>query len=151
MEKEISLVHLQLVRDKQVPYGEVRLDNPSNAARFMSDFLGEMDREYVIVCPVDNSMRPTYIQIAGIGTVNSCLVSVPETFKAAILSNASGILLFHTHPSGNPQPSHQDVDITTKIRTAGDMLDIPLRDHIILGAEGKYYSFRESGFWKTAA
>lgn len=145
MEKqEISIVHLQLVKDSQVPYGEMRLDTPEKAAGVIRGFLGDVDREHVIICCVDNRMKPTCIQVAGIGTINSCLISVPEIFKAALLSNAAGLILFHTHPSGEVKPSPEDIEVTKKIRDAGKLLDIRLQDHIILGA-GEYFSFRESG------
>lgn len=149
--KEISIVHLQIVKDSQVPYGEMKMDTPEKAARAIRDFLGAVDREHVVICCVDNCMKPTHIQVAGIGTINACLISVPEIFKMAILSNAAGLLLFHTHPSGEVKPSQEDIAITRKIRDAGKMLDIPLQDHIILGAAGDYFSFRESSFWDAAA
>lgn len=149
--KEVPIVHLQIVKDSQVAYGQMKLDTPEKAAKAMSAFLGDMDREHVIVCCIGNDSKPTYIQIAGIGTINACLVSVPEIFKTAILSNASGILLFHTHPSGETNPSREDIAITRKIQEAGNMLDIPLQDHIILGADGRYFSFRGSALWETAS
>ena len=149
-EREISIVHLQMVKDGRIPFGEIKLDSPANAARAVGDFLGNRDREYVVVCCVDSGMKPTYIQITGIGSIRTCLVSVPETFKTAILSNASGLLLFHTHPSGEVEPSKEDMAVTRKITEAGKMLDIPLQDHIILGADGEYFSFRESGILDAA-
>lgn len=152
MEKEeISIVHLQIVKDSQVPYGKMMLDAPEKATKIMRDFLGDVDREHVVICCVDNHLKPTYIQIAGIGTINACLISVPEIFKMAILSNASGLFLFHTHPSGEVEPSREDIAATRKIRDAGKILDIPLQDHIILGSAGDYFSFRESDFWDAAA
>lgn len=149
--KEIPVVHLQIVRDSQIPYGEMKLDAPEKAADAISGFLGDVDREYLVICCVDNNLKPTYIQVAGIGTVNACLVSVPDIFKTAILSNASGLLLFHTHPSGEAKPSREDIAITRKIREAGSILDIPLHDHIIIGSSGNYFSFRENEFWDEAA
>lgn len=148
--KEIPIVHLQVVKDSVVPYGALKLDAPERAARAIWEFLGDVDREHLISCCVDNSMAPTYIQVAGIGTMNACLISVPEIFKTAILSNASGLLLFHTHPSGVAKPSAEDIAVTRKIREAGKMLDIPLHDHIIIGASGNYFSFRESDLWDAA-
>lgn len=144
--KDIPIVRLQMVRDSQVPYGAMSLNTPEKAAKVVRDFLGEADREHLITVCVNNSMKPTHIQIAGIGTACKCLVSVPEIFKTAILSNASGLLLFHSHPSGEAKASQEDIMITRKIREAGNMLDIPLRDHIILGASGNYFSFMASGF-----
>lgn len=148
--KEIPVVHLQIVRDSQVPYGEMKLDSPQKAAGVIWNILGDVDREYLVICCVDNSMRPTHLQIAGIGTVNKCLVSVPETFKTAILSNASGLLLFHTHPSEEVRPSHEDITITRKIREAGMILDVPLYDHVIVGSAGNYFSFKENDFFDAA-
>lgn len=149
--KEIPVVHLQIVRDGQVPYGEMKLESPQKAARAIWDFLGDVDREHVVVCCVDSCMRPTHLQIAGIGTANTCLVSVPEIFKLAILSSSSGLLLFHTHPSGEAAPSLADIDITRKIREAGKILDVPLYDHVIVGASGSYFSFKEHDFFDADA
>lgn len=153
MEKEISVVHLQLVRDRRIPYGEMRLNTPKKAAELMRDFLGEgdPDREHVIICCIDNCGKPTHIQVTGIGTVCACMISVPEIYKTAILSNASGLIMFHTHPSGEVKPSQNDVKATKKIKEAGKILDIPLQDHIILGADGSYFSFRESDSWDEPA
>lgn len=149
-QKDVPIVHLQMVRDSQVPYGEMKLDTPEKAVEVMRDFLGDMDREYVVVLCLDNCLKPTYIQIAGIGTICASLISVPGIFKTAILSNASGILMFHTHPSGEVIPSRDDIAITRKIREAGNMLDIPLHDHIILGATEHYFSFKSSELWDAA-
>lgn len=148
--KDVPIVHLQMVRDSLVPYGEMQLDTSEKAVKVMRDFLGDMDREYVVVVCLDNCLKPTYIQIVGIGTLNACLISVPGIFKTAILSNASGILMFHTHPSGGVIPSRDDITMTRKIREAGNMLDIPLHDHIILGAAERYYSFKNSDLWDAA-
>lgn len=145
--KEVPIVRLQIIKDSEVPYGGIKLDTPEKAANVMRDFLGEVDREYVVVFCLDNCLKPTCIQIAGIGTLHSCLVSVPGIFKSAILSNAAGLLLCHTHPSGEVIPSRDDIAITRKIRDAGSMLDIPLQDHIILGAVGNYFSFKSSELW----
>lgn len=149
--KEIPVVHLQIVRDSHVPYGEMKLDSPQKAARAVWDFLGDVDREHVVVCCVDSSMSPTHLQIAGIGTVNKCLISIPEIFKIAILSAASGLLLFHTHPSGEAKPSLEDINVTRKIREASRILDVPLYDHVIVGASGNYFSFKENSFFDADA
>lgn len=139
----IPVVHLEMVKDKEVLYGKEPLDSPEKAAVFMRKFLGEVDREYLTVCCVDAKLKPTCIQIVGIGSINSCTFSIPEIFKAAMLSNAASLFLFHTHPSGEPEPSREDELATQRAKKAGDLLGIALQDHIILGEAGQYYSFRE--------
>ena len=151
MKTNIPIVRLQIVKDNQVPYGEIKLDKPEKAAKAINDFLGNVDREHIVICCVDNCLKPTHIQIVGIGTINACLISIPEIFKTAILSNSYGLFLFHTHPSGEVKPSMEDIATTRRVKEAGNVLDILLQDHIILGAEGKYFSFRESEYWEDAA
>nr|WP_313120027.1 JAB domain-containing protein [Proteiniclasticum ruminis] len=67
-----------------------------------------------------------------------------EVFKAAVLSNAASIILFHNHPSGDPAPSSEDQTATERIRDCGRLMGIDLLDHIIIG-ENTYYSMREKG------
>ena len=99
----------------------------------------------MVVCAVDTQLKPVSIQITGVGTIDSCLYSVPEIFKMALLSNAASILLFHNHPSGDPSPSREDIQCTRRIAEAGKLLGIILQDHIILGDNDCYYSFKEAG------
>ena len=150
MKKEkIQIVHLRMVKDREVPYGDTQLNSPGEAVQFIKNTIADMicgrDRECMVVCATDTKMKPVCIQIVGIGTVNSCLYSIPEIFKVALLSNAANILLFHNHPSGNPDPSREDITCTRKVADAGSLLGIALQDHIILGDNGCYYSFKEDG------
>jgi len=68
-----------------------------------------------------------------------------EVFKAAILGNAAAIILFHNHPSGDPEPSREDRDLTRRLTDAGRILGIEVLDQVILGDEARYYSFKERG------
>ncbi len=84
------------------------------------------------------------MNIVSQGTLNSTVVSPREVFKSSILSNAAGIIALHNHPSGNPTPSREDYETTKRLKECGDLLDIPLIDHVIVAAGGdKSYSFRE--------
>ena len=65
-------------------------------------------------------------------------------FTAALLAHAASILATHNHPSGDPTPSPDDLDVTRRLAAAGEVLGIPLLDHIIIG-DGRYYSFKEAG------
>ena len=84
--------------------------------------------------------------ICSVGTLNASLVSTRETMKSAVLSNSSAFLVFHQHPSGNPEPSEEDKVVTEKLAKAGEVLDIKMLDHIIIaGGTGEMFSFRENG------
>ena len=81
-----------------------------------------------------------------VGSINNALVSPREVFKSSILSNAASIIIFHNHPSGNVNPSKDDIKITETLRAAGSILDIPVLDHIIIGGRNRdTYSFLEQG------
>ena len=80
------------------------------------------------------------------GTVNSSLANPREIFLSAVSYHAVGILLVHNHPSGDCTPSQADVDFTQRVKEAGELLGIPLLDHIIIG-DCKYLSFREQGIF----
>ena len=80
------------------------------------------------------------------GTVNSSLVNPREIFLTAVSYHAVGILLVHNHPSGDPAPSRADMDFTQRVSRAGEILGIPLIDHIIIG-DHRFLSFRQRGIF----
>mgnify|MGYP005750445937 FL=1 len=81
------------------------------------------------------------------GSLNAAVMEPREIFKSSILSNAASIILLHNHPSDDLQPSKEDINLTRRIELAGELLGIPLLDHIILG-RGRYMSLREKGYMK---
>jgi DNA repair protein RadC len=83
------------------------------------------------------------IHIVSVGSINSSIVHPREVFKAAILNNAARIIIFHNHPSGDPTPSPEDINVTKRICEAGEIIGIELIDHIIVG--DTYYSLKEHG------
>lgn len=78
------------------------------------------------------------------GTLNSTLVHPREVFKEAIRLSASSLFVAHNHPSGNPNPSYEDIEITRILVEAGKCIGIPLNDHVIIGHSGRYYSMKEN-------
>ena len=78
------------------------------------------------------------------GTLNSSLVDVAGIFKFALLCNASSIILTHNHPSGSTTPSQEDIQVTSRVKDAGDLLSVPLLDHIITTPSGDYNSIRSN-------
>jgi len=79
------------------------------------------------------------------GGISGTVTDIRIIFQAAIKANASGILVAHSHPSGNLNPSESDTRLTKKLKEAGNLMDIQLLDHLILSTEGDYYSFADNG------
>lgn len=82
--------------------------------------------------------------IIHIGGLNVSIVQMREVFQQAILNNACGIICFHNHPSGNPAPSPEDIDITKRLMESGRILGIDVLDHLIIG-DNRFTSLREKG------
>ncbi|MBR4669863.1 MAG: DNA repair protein RadC [Butyrivibrio sp.] len=117
---------------------------PSEVAHCYMEKLRHEEREKVILLCLNNKLRLIEECLLSIGTVNSASLSPRDVYMHALKTGASGIILIHNHPGGDPTPSRADVAITNKIRESGNMLDITLRDHIIIG-DKSYYSFEEKG------
>lgn len=109
-------------------------------------FMGQMrflKKEEVIVLMFDTKNGLIKESKISVGTVNAALSSPREVFLEALKAQAVSIILLHNHPSGDPTPSNQDMILTKKIKQSGDLLEIELLDHIIIGNQS-YYSFREN-------
>jgi DNA repair protein RadC len=135
---------VQLVRDGSVPFTTRICATPRQAADLFRAFVGDSDREHLVAIFLDTQNRFLGLHTVSIGTLDYSVVHPREVFKAAILSNASSLVLAHNHPSGESAPSEEDVRITRELQKAGELLDIPLMDHIVVG-EASYTSFMELG------
>lgn len=80
-----------------------------------------------------------------VGTINASLAKAREVFRWALQYNAAAVVLLHNHPSGDPEPSHDDIVVTERIVQAGHIMEIPVLDHIIIG-DGTYVSLCERGY-----
>lgn len=139
----IPLVRLQVLKEKDVRYSGGRMNEPKSVSEIVRNLIGNTDREYVVVSCVDAQMNPTCIEIASIGTVNECPMSPREVLKNAVLRNAYGVVMCHNHPSGDVRPSGNDIDVTERLEKAGEIIGIKLIDHVIIGDDNDYFSFRE--------
>ncbi len=91
---------------------------------------------------LDNKLKLIEEYMVSLGTVRASLLSAREVFVEALKCRACYLMLLHNHPSGDPHPSTQDIEITQKIKEAGELMDIPLIDHMILG-DNCYISLKE--------
>jgi DNA repair protein RadC len=100
-------------------------------------------KESFLVITLDGSNRLIKCHEISKGLINRCLVHPREVFQVALLDDAGGIIVAHNHPSGNLQPSQEDRDVTSRLIKAGEVMGIPVLDHIIIG--NGLYSFLEHG------
>ncbi|PJJ30135.1 JAB domain-containing protein [Lacrimispora celerecrescens] len=141
--KKVGIIKLKMIREGTVVYGTQRFHEAKEAADIVRPLFEYSDREIMMVMSLDSAMTPIALEVVAVGGVSACVVDTSNLFKHAILSNASKIICFHNHPSGEPKPSREDSLITGRIKEAGALLGIELLDHIVIGSEGRYVSFRE--------
>jgi DNA repair protein RadC len=104
------------------------------------------ERVEVFTCAmVDAKLRLIRTEIISKGTLTASIVHPREAFRPAVRNAASGVIFVHNHPSGDPLPSDEDRRITGRLEEVGRILGIPLLDHVVVGAEGSYYSFADAG------
>ena len=141
---QLREVHVRLCLKEGDPlYSEMPISGAYDAVNVMRDVLKELDREMVCAVNLDNRLKPINYNIVSVGDVNTSLVPIQNVFKSSILSNAAAIILLHNHPSGDPSPSKQDLQVTEHLAAAGKLINIPLMDHVIVGGMlGDLYSFR---------
>ena len=119
-----------------------KITSPQDIAEFFIPLLrDEIKEKFIVVC-LNSSNKITSYETISVGNLNSSVVHPREVFKVAIDNSSANIILIHNHPSGNPEPSNEDIRITKKIVEAGKILDILVFDHLIIAAE-TYTSFVE--------
>jgi len=121
---------------------KIRYTSPTQIFDTFS-FLEHETKEYFIALHLDGKNRILCCDICSIGSLNQSIVHPREVFKTALLSSAAALLLIHNHPTGDPTPSTEDLEVTRRLREAGDLIGIKVLDHIIIGST--YYSFVERG------
>jgi DNA repair protein RadC len=135
-----------LVREMKITYrkrGEVEgvVNSSDAAAAAVRLVVGDDPREHLCVLYLDTRLGQIDVEIISIGSIDQSIASVREIFRGAIARSASGIVLAHQHPTGDPEPSEADYSVTERIAAAGFILGIPLHDHIVVG-EGRHVSIR---------
>lgn len=144
--KFIQRYDIRMVRDGRVPIMEapVIIRTPADTIPVLEAELSELAYERFIALALNTKNHVIAVLPVSSGSLNSSIVHPRELFQRAILSNCASLLLAHNHPSGDPIFSNEDLALTRRLVEAGQLLDIPILDHIILGY-GKFYSFKEHG------
>lgn len=125
---------------------ELDFSRPQTIARYYMEDMRHREKEVLKLLLLNTRARLIGETILSVGTVDTAIVSPRELFLEALRRNAVSIIMLHNHPSGDPEPSREDMHITKRIHEAGALLGIELMDHIIIG-DNCYVSLRERGLF----
>ena len=131
----LQLYRLNLIREGELVYETVSHPEEAHTAvqSITKTMLGGLDREAGIVIALDSRNRPIGGHVVSVGTLSSSLVHPREVFKFGILANAASLIFAHNHPSGDPSPSQDDIDMSRRLVRAGQIIGIEVIDSLITG------------------
>jgi len=118
-----------------------KISSPQDVYKYLEEFKNQ-DREHLIVIGLDSNNSPCYREIVAIGTLNSTLFHPREIFKKAIIMSANSIIVAHNHPSGNLEPSEEDLRVSKRLNECGELLGIKVLDNLAISSKG-YKSINE--------
>lgn len=120
------------------------IKSPGDVGALMMEKMRHYDREFFVVLNLNTKNQVIAEDTVSIGSLNASLVHPRELFKNAIKRSAAALILVHNHPSGDPSPSREDIDVTRRLAEAGKLLGIEILDHVVIG-DLKYVSLKEKG------
>jgi DNA repair protein RadC len=126
------------------PRARQQIRSARDAAAYLMPRYGSRRVEQFGVLLLDTKYRVLRTAVLAIGTLNSSAVQPRDVFREAAVGGAAAIVVFHNHPSGDPEPSPDDVELTQRLAAAGALMGIDVVDHLVLG-DVRYCSFKESG------
>lgn len=136
----------ELSRRLEVFKGEdlKKINSPEDVYRMLYPGMRETKREMFIELCLDTKNQVIKQETISIGSLNANIVHPREVFKTAIRESAAHIIVSHNHPSGDPTPSREDIEITKKLVETGKIMSIDVLDHVIIG-DGRHFSMKEAG------
>jgi len=142
--KTVKRIRLKQVCDGRIRFAVDRISRPREVYDAVMPYYNGADREILSVLCLDAQNKPNSFNVASIGALNTTRTRPAEILKAAILSNALGLILIHNHPSGELEPSPEDLEFTRAVQRACELVGVDLYDHLIVTDDG-FTSFRERG------
>jgi len=126
------------------PEERLRVVSPGDAANLLMSEMMLLEQEHLRLILLDTRNRVLNTPTIYKGSLNTSVIRISELFRAAIRANAAAFIMAHNHPSGDPSPSPEDVNVTRQVLDAGKLLDISLLDHIVIG-HNRFVSMKERG------
>ncbi|MEG0772343.1 DNA repair protein RadC [Clostridium sp.] len=124
---------------------EIKITEPQNVAEYIMEDMRHLKKEYLKIIMLNTKNIVIKVTDVSMGSLNSSIVHPREVFVEAIKCSSASIIICHNHPSGDPTPSKEDINITSRLKECGKLLGIEVLDHIIIG-NGTYTSLKEKGF-----
>lgn len=125
---------------------KITIRSPRDVANYLIEELRYLKKEHFIAVLLDTKNKVIAKETISIGTLNSSIVHPREVFKPAIKKSVSAIIVVHNHPSGDPTPSREDIEVTKRLIKAGEIVGIDLLDHIIIGGSD-FFSLKDKGLF----
>jgi DNA repair protein RadC len=143
---KVPCFRVQLVKDGSFTSTSdpCSVTNPGSVYNMVKDDLSNIDREYFLCLMLNTKNKVIGLNTVSIGSLSASIVHPREVFKPAIIAGAASIILIHNHPSGDPSPSQEDLEVTRRLHDAGNLLGINVRDHLVIG-DNCFFSFKEKG------
>ena len=139
-----NLYSCKLIKDASIAVPNRKISTSEDTYSFIREYFDALDREHFGVLLLTTRNNVIGCHLCSVGTIDEALVTPRECIKAALLCNATRLILIHNHPSGEPAPSPQDETITKKIQEAVKLFGFIIIDHIIVG-ENSFFSFADEG------
>jgi DNA repair protein RadC len=136
----------QEIKESALPFEMYSIRSPEDAQKLAMSYIADEDREVFLVIMLNTKNQVVGLHRAHVGSLNASIVHPRDVMKCAILNNAASIIVSHQHPSGDPTPSREDIDVTKRLAEAGKILGIELLDHVIVSYTGKNVSLKEKGY-----
>ncbi|MFB4165641.1 JAB domain-containing protein [Alteribacillus sp. JSM 102045] len=133
----------QVKTEMEIKENSIRM--PENAADIARSFIGDDDREVLLVLCLNTKNKVVAVHRAHVGSLNASVVHPREVLKAAILNNAASIIIAHQHPSGDVTPSREDIQVADRMKEAGRMVGIELLDALVVADNSSFTSLKEQG------
>jgi DNA repair protein RadC len=126
------------------PEERPRVSSPDDAFHLLKSEMMFLDQEHLRLILLDTRNRVLRTPTIYVGSLNTSVIRVGELFRAAIRENAAGFIIAHNHPSGDPAPSPEDINVTRQVVQAGKLLDVDVLDHIVIG-RNRFVSLKQRG------
>ena len=126
------------------PEERSQIRSPADAANLLMPEMSLLEQEHLKMVLLDTRNRVVTVTTVYVGSLNTSVVRVSELFREAIRLNVAAVIVAHNHPSGDPAPSPEDVALTRNIIAAGELLDIEVLDHVVIGCQ-RFVSLKERG------
>lgn len=131
-------------RTNRAKVERIKISSPNDAAMVVMEELRYCQKEHFKIMLLDTKNNVRKVSEISVGSLSSSIVHPREVFKEAVVNSCSSIILVHNHPSGESEPSHEDIVLTNRLGECGKLMGIKVLDHIIIG-DGVYFSFMEEG------